>query len=208
MTASHLEMLAEDASTAAALRAIVPAVADGVGCEIHPYRGKADLLAKLPTRLRGYAARFEKDDWFAAHARVVVVLDRDGDDCRELRSRLDGMARAVGLSTRGERGVHVLPRIACEELEAWYFGDWEAVRRAYPRVPTNIPHQAAYRDPDGIAGGTWEAFERVMKNAGYFATGLRKLEAARAIGPHLDPDRNASPSFRALRDGIRRLVAP
>ena len=66
-------------------------------------------------------------------------------------------------SRAGGRPWQVVNRVAVEELEAWYFGDWEAVRAAYPRVSANTPQRQGLRDPDGIAGGTWEAFERVMQ---------------------------------------------
>jgi hypothetical protein len=104
-----------------------------------------------------------------------------------------------------ERGVD---RIAIEELEAWYFGDWQAVRQAYPKAPASTPAVAAYREPDSIRGGTWEAFERVMQRAGYFAGGLRKIEAARTIAPYMDPARSRSPSFRAFCDVLTEMVAP
>jgi Domain of unknown function (DUF4276) len=96
----------------------------------------------------------------------------------------------------------VLNRIAIEELEAWYFGDWPAVRAAYPRVPSGVPRRARYRIPDAIAGGTWEAFERILQDAGYFPGGLPKIEAAQAIAPHTDPARNTSRSFQVFRDAL------
>jgi len=46
----------------------------------------------------------------------------------------------------------VVNRIAIEELEAWYFGNWPAVVATYPNVPENIPGKAPYRNPDAIAG--------------------------------------------------------
>ena len=49
--------------------------------------------------------------------------------------------------------------------------------------------------PDAIQGGTWEAFERILKRRGYFKTGLRKVEAARAIASYSEPTRNTSQSF-------------
>ncbi|MGH7753687.1 MAG: DUF4276 family protein, partial [Gemmatimonadales bacterium] len=65
----------------------------------------------------------------------------------------------------------------------------------------------AFRDPDGIAGGTWEALERVLQRAGYFKAGLRKIEAARTISNNMDPDRNRSASFTAFRDALRELAS-
>jgi uncharacterized protein DUF4276 len=72
-------------------------------------------------------------------------------------------------------------------------------------VPTTIPARAGYRDPDRIRGGTWEAFERILQQAGYFAGGLRKIEAARAVTRHMVPARNRSRSFQVLHDALRGL---
>ena len=69
-----------------------------------------------------------------------------------------------------------------------------------------VPRRQAYRDPDGIRGGTWEAFERVLQAAGYFRTGLRKKEIARTIAPHRVPSRNTSRSFRLFRDTMLELA--
>ena len=93
-------------------------------------------------------------------------------------------------------------RIAIEELEAWYFGDWDAVRAAYPRVAAGIPRWRGFRDPDAIEGGTWEAFLRVMKKHGYFMGGFSKIEAARSIGAHIDPQRSSSRSFAVLHQAL------
>jgi hypothetical protein len=101
----------------------------------------------------------------------------------------------------------VVTRLAIEELEAWYFGDWEAVRAAYPRLPATIPAQAKYRDPDAIVGGTWEALERILQKAGYFSLGLAKIEAARAIAAHMVPERNTSRSFQILRNALADMAA-
>ena len=89
-----------------------------------------------------------------------------------------------------------------EELEAWFFGDWKAVLSAYPRVNATIPDKAPFRNPDAIAGGTWEALERILKKAGYFSTGLRKLEFARQVASHMRPERNQSHSFRMFFEAL------
>jgi len=98
-------------------------------------------------------------------------------------------------------------RMAIEELEAWFFGDWEAVRAAYPGVDENVPKKSKYRDPDAISGGTWEALERILRRAGHFQTGLRKIEAARAIAQHMNPAENRSQSFCAFRDALSEMTS-
>jgi hypothetical protein len=81
------------------------------------------------------------------------------------------------------------------------------LRSAYPRVSPSIPAKKGFRDPDAIRGGTWEAFERVLQHHGYFETGLRKGEAARAIGTRVDPGRTSSRSFVRFCEAIVEATA-
>lgn len=194
-----VDFLIEEPSMEAFLRAILPKLLTDIHFNIYPFQGKDQLLARLPARLKGYA------HWIPQDHRIVVLVDQDSDNCKQLKAQLEKIALDAGLYTRTQRNdghFTVINRIAVEELEAWYFGDWEAVRAAYSRVPSTIPKRSAYRDPDAIKGGTWESFERVMKRAGYFKSGLRKIEAAKTIGPFFDPNRNRSPSFQAFRDAL------
>ena len=205
MTAAHLEVLVEEPSMEAFLNALLPRLlpADR-SFLVHPFQGKTDLMGRLQDRLRGYAV------WLPDDARIVVVVDRDDDDCIALKAQLEGMAKKARLRTRARHGRQpwqLVNRIAIEELEAWYFGDWEAVCATYPRVSERVVNQAGYRDPDGIAGGTWEAFERVLQRHGYFRGGLGKIEAARALGAAIDPARNRSISFGYFRDAVLEAVA-
>jgi Domain of unknown function (DUF4276) len=202
----YVEFLVEEPSTEAALRALLPRVLAPALFEVFVHRSKADLLKRLPDRLAGYSRRRAGDGWFRDHARIVVLLDRDDDDCLVLKRHIAAMARQAGLSTTGpSRALFI--RIAIEELEAWYFGDWSAVRAAYPAVSPHVPLQARFRDPDAIAGGTWEAFERVMQRAGHFSGGLRKVAAAREIATRMDPAVNTSHSFRVFWQALHDLLA-
>lgn len=171
--------------------------------EVHAFQGKNDLLGKLEARLRGYAA------WLPADWRILVVVDRDDENCLGLKQRLDATAQRAGLRSRSlAEGLpwQLVNRIAIEELEAWYFGDWSAVCAAFPRLSATIPNQQRYRDPDAIAGGTWEAFERILQRRGYFKGGLRKIEAARTLGGVVEPERNRSRSFCRFRDALLEAV--
>ena len=170
---------------------------------IYVYQGKADLLRKLPGRLRGWAG------WLPDTHRIIVLLDRDDDDCHQLKQTLEDVATGAGPGTRtncGSQPWHVVTRIAIEELEAWFFGEWSAVRQAYPRVSARVVDQTAYRASYSIAGGTREALERVLRKAGYFSPGLPKKEAADAVGRHMDPDANTSPSFAIFRAAVLEAV--
>jgi len=180
-----------------ALRLLLPRIVGPLSHEIYGFQCKDELLERLPDRLRGYAR------WLLPTWRVVVVVD-----CRDLKCELELSASRAGLVTRSMDSLNwqVVNRLVIEELEAWYFGDWEAVRAAYPHVPPNVPRQARYRDPDAIRGGTWEALERFLKRAGYFRGGLRKIEAARSIAEHMEPKRNLSHSFGVLREALEELA--
>lgn len=204
MTVAHVEVLVEERSMEAALREFLPRILGDLTFEVYPFLCKNDLLLKLPHRLRGYRS-WLPEDW-----RIVVVVDRDDDDCIQLKRQMEWMALEANMATRSaaKDGTYtIVNRLAIEELEAWYFGDWDAVRAAYPRVSENIPRKSAFREADAIQGGTWEAFEGVMKKAGYFRTGLRKIEAARTIARHWCPDSNTSRSFQVFCDVLKEMAA-
>jgi Domain of unknown function (DUF4276) len=205
MRAEHLEILVEEPSMEAFLVEILPGIlGDRSTFTIHSHQGKPDLLSKLAGRLRGYAK------WLPQNARIAVLVDRDDDDCSVLKQELENWAAEAGLETPQHvsgSAWRAVNGIAVEELEAWFFGEWASVRRAYPKLSTNIPQQAPYRNCDAISGGTWEAFERVLQRRGYFTGGLRKAEAAKEIGRHFDHALCVSPSFAAFRDALAQATA-
>lgn len=88
------------------------------------------MLKHLPSRLQGYS------HWLPESWSILVLIDRDDDDCRVLKEKLEHQAAAAGFLTKasanpGQR-FKVTNRIVVEELEAWYFGDWQAVKALIP----------------------------------------------------------------------------
>lgn len=202
MTVAHVEILVEEPSAEAFLRIVVPKIAPALEFDVYPSQGKGDLLKNLPSRLRAYR-HWLPDDW-----RILILVDSDGGDCTILKNRLEEMAARAGLTTPAgvsERGSYnLVNRIVVQELEAWYFGDWEAVCAAFPRIDGNHCRKAGFRNPDAI-GNTWEAFEKVLKRFGCMGSGrLPKILTAQRIAPHVRPDNNISSSFiqfkRVLQD--------
>jgi hypothetical protein len=186
------------------LNNLVPKIlGDGATFRIHPYAGKKDLQDNLLSRLRGYRS-WIKPDWY-----IVVLIDRDKQDCHELKAELEDIASDAGFITKSIAGpgkpFEVMNRLAIEELEAWFFGDNEALVAAYPGIPAALNQKAKYRNPDNITGGTWEALEKVLNKARYHLGGLKKIEAARLISQHMNPERNTSKSFQVFRDGLLSL---
>ena len=91
----HLEFLLEEPSAEAALNNLLPQiVGQSATFALHSYQGKPDLLAKLPGRLRGYR------DWLPPDWHVVVLVDRDADDCYMLKAHLEQVAREAGRALR------------------------------------------------------------------------------------------------------------
>jgi Domain of unknown function (DUF4276) len=202
--AEHIEFLVEEPSMEAALRLLVPRVIGDTSFEVYSFQCKQNLLSNLPSRLRGYAS------WLPDNYRVVVVVDRDDDDCGQLKASMERFADEAGLITRSQSQgpiYQVVNRVAIEELEAWFFGDWRAVCQAYPKVSRNVPQKQGFRDPDSINGGTWEALERHLQRAGYFKTGLRKVEAARTITQYMQPNQNRSRSFQVFHDALAEMTS-
>lgn len=198
-----LMIFVEEISMEAALEQLMPKLLQDAEFEIFRFQCKDDLLKNLPARLRAYSS------WLPPEWAILVLVDRDNSDCRELKQQLEAVAQQSGLSTKTQGGdrFQVVNRIVIEELEAWFFGDWPAVKQAYPRVPDNIPQKSPFRDPDAIKGGTWEALERVLKKAGYFPAGLNKLQCAREVATHMTPDANRSASFQAFVQAINAARA-
>ncbi|MEG4225817.1 hypothetical protein QUA35_06870 [Microcoleus sp. N9_B2] len=62
MSILHLEFLVQEASLESALSQLLPKILpSAVTFKIHAFRGKTDLLAKLPNRLKGYQAWLPPD---------------------------------------------------------------------------------------------------------------------------------------------------
>ena len=158
-----------------------------------PARANRTLLAQLPAKLRAWG----KESTEGYVISVLVLVDADDDDCRELKqSILELIAKLEGPMPR------VIVRIAVEETESWFLAQPEAVRRAYPRA--NVA-QMRRIEPDAICS----AAERLAESLGLdptVLTGAQKVAIAEAIAPHLDLESRRSPSFRALIDGLRRIT--
>ena len=201
----HIEFFVEEPSAEAALINLAPALLpQEASYAFHVFNGKPDLLKKAPQRLRAYRR------WIPGNWRIVVLIDEDRRDCRELKARLERTAIDSGFVTKssvtGHAEFQVLNRITVEELEAWFLGDVEAITSAYPRVSAKALGKPKYQDSDAIAGGTAEALEQVMKKAGYYPGGMPKIEVAARISSVMDPMRNRSRSFQVFREGLAALA--
>lgn len=198
----HAEFLVEDYSTEETVAILLSRLlADHPErtAQVASFDGKHGMLGQLRERF-GILARTPYVD------RVIVVIDQDRDDCEELKRRIYEDAVAARLvyrnQTTAESALRI--RIAMTELESWFIGDPAAVLAAYPRLSERDLRLRRNEPPDALPDA-WEWLERRLMQRRYFPQGLRKIEAARAIAPHLNlsPEANASRSFRLFLRTLR-----
>ncbi|NES66994.1 MAG: DUF4276 family protein, partial [Okeania sp. SIO2D1] len=126
----HIEFLVEDLSTAEVLSYLLPNIlSDSITFETHSFQGKQDLLSKLPKRLKGYKK------WIPNYYRILILVDKDNEDCQKLKRKLEKIAVDAGFVTKSvakgqkKKKYQLINRIMIEELEAWFFGDIQAVTK-------------------------------------------------------------------------------
>jgi hypothetical protein len=177
-----LVFLLEEKSMKCFLDGILPNILpEGIAFQTIPHSGKSDLQKSIPIKLAA---------WNEPDVKFVIVQDQDSNDCRELKKQLlqlcDGTKRVV------------LIRIACHELESWYFGDLEAVSLAYNKDLSKIIRKKKYRIPDDIISPKHELQVILPEH--------QQIDGAKRIAKYIEVERNTSVSFQMLVRGIRELL--
>ena len=168
----------------ALLKELLPRIFPNVTFQYIPHEGKQDLEKSIPRKLRGWR---EPDVCF------VVMRDNDGQDCVALKERLRELCTSGGRED-------TLIRIVCQELEAWYFGEPDALAEAYGRDNLrNIGRRRGFRDSDSIQNPS-QRLENIVPE---FRKGTT---SARRMGQCLTKERNKSTSFQVLLTGLERLI--
>ena len=181
----NLVFFLEEPSAREMLKGVLPRLLPGwIDIRYIVFEGKQDLEGSLVRRLRG---------WRDPNSIFVVMRDQDAADCSAVKSALTEKCRDAG-----KPGT--LVRIACRELESWYFGDLAAVERDLG-LPGLIRdgRKKKYRIPDQI----YSPGRELMKITGNV---YQKLAGSRAIGPELSLDGNGSHSFGVFIEGVRRAL--
>jgi hypothetical protein len=194
----HLEFLLEEASMQNVLEDVLSRLVSNDSeftWRCHPYNGKENLIRRLPNLLHGYSK------WITDEYHIIIVIDRDQDDCHELKQRIVDMCNKAGLSEQS------LVRIVVVMLESWFFGDPKALEAAFPRLKQRrIGDGATYRNPEERPDPARD-LDREMREVGYKA-GYRKLAHSRAISPHLnlEEEHNRSHSFNVTLQALKLLL--
>ncbi|TAK54307.1 MAG: DUF4276 family protein [Gammaproteobacteria bacterium] len=178
---SRVVFLLEEYSMKILLEGLLPRLFPHLPFLCVPHEGKQDLEKSIPRKLKA---------WREPGVRFCVIRDNDGADCAELKRNL------VALCQRGGRD-DALVRIACQELEAWYFGAPGALADAFgDERLRGIAAKARFRDPDGIVQPAAALTELVPE--------FQKVSGARSMARVL-PRENGSRSFQVLIAGLVRL---
>lgn len=217
----HFEFLTEDQSGKAMLERLLPKLlpkAGGHTYKVHSYKGigrlpkglkpssdpgKRILMDQIPRLLAGYGKAFQQ---YGPHypAVVVVVCDLDALDMAEFEEQLTSLTANIRPCPR-----HVFC-LAIEEGEAWFLGDQPAIRAAYPKAKETV---MSHYEQDSICG-TWERLadaifpggSESLKREGWTRIGQEKSNWANNITPHMEPDRNKSPSFKEFKATVLRFA--
>ncbi|MDO9162147.1 MAG: hypothetical protein Q8N35_16015 [Methylococcaceae bacterium] len=211
----HFEILVEDQSGKVTLDVLVPKIiGDDHTFNVKSYKGvgripanmnanvdasKRILLANLPKLLSGYGK-----SWQGYSAVVIVVCDLDDKCLRNFRNEL------IGLLNNCNPSPETRFCIAVEEGEAWFLGDIEAIKQAYPKSKDAVLNAYA---SDSICG-TWEKLADAvykggaqrLSSQGWQVVGAEKSVWAEQITPYMDLDNNTSPSFNYFLGKLRELV--
>jgi hypothetical protein len=181
---SRIVFLLEEYSMKVLLDGLLPRLFPGLAFLCVPHEGKRDLEKSIPQKLRA---------WREPGVQFCVLRDNDGADCRETKRRLTALCRKGGRQD-------TLVRLACQELEAWYFGAPGAIAEAFGiEGLRRITERARYRDPDAIGKPSRELARLVPA--------FQKVSGARRFARILRRE-NASRSFQVLLEGLDRLAPP
>jgi hypothetical protein len=180
---SRLVFLLEEYSMKVLLDGLLPRLFPDLRFLCVPHEGKQDIEKSIPRKLRA---------WREPGVRFVILRDNDGGDCRLLKESLAALCREGGRSDS-------LVRIACQELEAWYLGEPDALAEAFSDDRLRrVGGRARYRDSDAI--------EKPCRDIERLIPAFQKVSGARLLAQRLTRERNRSMSFHALADGLERLA--
>jgi hypothetical protein len=151
---------------------------------LRPHNGKSDLQRSIPNKVRAFSRFYEP-------VKLVILHDQDRNDCKKLKHTLTELCKTNG-------SCPVLIRIPCQELEAWYLGDMDAIEKVYPRFKARLyRNKEAFRNPDRC-----DASLELKKIIPDFHKGF----ASREIPKYMSVTRNTSESFNQFISGITKFL--
>ncbi len=186
-----LHVFTEEASAKKVFDIIIPKIiSDGVSFRVYPHQGKQDLEKAIKDTVPPISN--------IPGSRILITRDQDTGDCKEVKQIIE---EKIGLRCN----CRYMIRIACKELEAWYLGDLNAIRKAFPRFrPDQYVHKSDFRNVDNITNPD-KYLLRIIPEFKKRSS-LPKLQVSEAIAPHLDIRKNMSKSFNHTVQAISSLI--
>ena len=180
----HIVFFLEEESAKAFLDNFLPRAFPDITFQCIPFEGKQDLEKNIPIKLKGYRT---------PNTKFIILRDEDSGNCIEVKRKLRDLCNA---SSRTD----VLIRIACKELESWYFGDLKSVEMALNiKSLAQYSNNKLYREPDNIINPKTE-LKKITKKK------YNQVSSSREIGKHIDFEKNKSKSFQVFIDGIKKII--
>jgi hypothetical protein len=180
----YLVCFLEEPSAKEMLKGVLPRLLPDIECTYIVFEGKQDLEKQLERKLK---------NWLKPDSVFLVMRDQDSADCKAVKERLTDICRKAGKRD-------ALVRIACRELESFYFGDLRAVEMGLGLTGlSKNQRKSKYRKPDSIINPCME-FEKLTEGT------YQHIMGSRNISPHMSLEGNTSHSFNALLTGIQRLM--
>lgn len=212
---AHFVFLTEDTSSQKAMNILIPKLlGDKITYKMHSYKGigqipkglkpktdanKRILLDQLPKILSGHGSMPDSGT-------IVVICDLDDKDENNFLSELHDI---LDRCRHKPKEVHFC--VAIEEFEAWYLGDLEAIKSAYPKakdsVLRNYANDSICDTWELLADAIYDGGHKNLKKKGWQAIGEQKSIWATNISPHMDVENNASPSFQKMRNKLRGITS-
>lgn len=177
--------LLEEPSMKEVLNILLPQILpETIAFQLIPHHGKSDLRKSIPIKLK---------NWNEPDVCFVILHDQDLSDCKELKKELVDLCKVSGRPD-------TLVRIACQELESWYFGDLPAVEKAYGINLNKIKNKEKYRIPDNINSPKECLYDLLKK------TSHSQIKGASHIADHMNIQNNSSESFNFFVSGVKKLA--
>ena len=180
--------LLEEPSMKTLLEGLLPRLFEGWVKNTHfmciAHEGKSDLDRSITRKLNG---------WRIPNDRFVILRDNDNADCFAIKA-------VISKQCKNTPHPDTLIRLVCQELEAWYLGDLNALSTAFSDSKLNKPANIKrFIDPDVIFKPSVE-LQRLIPS-------FQKGGGARLMSQHLSSGNNASKSYQHFLNGLQRLVA-
>jgi len=209
----HFDFLIEDLSGKKMLTALLPKIIissntytikhySGIGhlpknLKRTPDPKTRGILNNLPKLIEGFGKTYQG---YGENYKVtlIVVIDLDSRNKKDFLQVLNKILD----SCTSQPSTYFCFMI--EEGEAWFLGDINAIKQAYPKVKQTILKSYI---PDSICD-TWELLadaiypggREALKRKGTSYIGREKSNWAKNITPHIDVENNKSQSFQYFRE--------